>query len=227
MLTNDHIYLTPHGKMKVNLAAQVLSGRVGRVMQAYGPPEAQETAKFILLMDRFFDCLNTRHLHEGARKLKPDLDPYTSENDPRFTFLVNEFLQYLLDWKDSVEQRPGPFTKSERQKMMLTHQTFRGLVMTTKAFVEVTPYLLRNGVQFVLSNKFCQDPIEEHFGRHRAMGRTAQNPSLYTFGHQENQLRLQRQLALVVKPKGNVTGGNEVRPDVPLSTSPLKKIRRN
>ena len=149
-------------------------------------------------MDRFFDCLNSRNLLEGARFRKPDLLPYTNVNDPRFTFLEGEFLKYLDDWKTSVDNRPGPFTQSERQKMFLTHQTHKGLVMTVQAFIEATRHLLTHGVSFVLSNKFCQDPLEEHFGQHRAMGRTAKNPNLYQFGHQENQLRLKRQLALTV-----------------------------
>ena len=73
--------------MNVSLAAQVLSQRVGRVLKDFGGPQVQETAKFVLLMDRFFDCMNTRHLNEGQRKLKPDLDPYRDVNDPRFDFL--------------------------------------------------------------------------------------------------------------------------------------------
>ena len=86
-LKHSHIYLNPRSKMNVSLAAQVLSQRVGRVLKDFGGPQVQETAKFVLLMDRFFDCMNTRHLNEGQRKLKPDLDPYRDVNDPRFDFL--------------------------------------------------------------------------------------------------------------------------------------------
>ena len=40
---------------------QVLSHTVGSVMKTFGPDDdRKETAKFILLMDKFFDCLNTR-----------------------------------------------------------------------------------------------------------------------------------------------------------------------
>ncbi|KAK7505178.1 hypothetical protein BaRGS_00003748 [Batillaria attramentaria] len=124
-------------------------------------------------MDRFFDCLDTRNLNEADRTCKPDLQAYTQLDDPRFDFLEEEFLAYLEEWQTSVNHRPGQFSKTDRQKMCLTHQTFRGLVMTVHAFVGVTKYLLSQGVPFVLSNKFCQDPIEEHFGRHRGMGRTA------------------------------------------------------
>ena len=43
-----------------------------------------ETSKFCQMIDKFFDCLNTRHLEEGKRKRKPDLDPYRNVNDRRF-----------------------------------------------------------------------------------------------------------------------------------------------
>ena len=64
--------------------SQVLSHSVGSVMAAYGGEECQETATFILLADRFFDCLNGRSLVEGDYKRKPDLMPYRSQTDPRF-----------------------------------------------------------------------------------------------------------------------------------------------
>lgn len=228
-LRHDHIFLTPHSKMNVRLAAQVLSQSVGRVMQEYGQDESRETAQLILHMDQFFDCLNSRHLFEADHTRNPDLLPYRNINDPRFDFLQTTFLGYLADWKASVEGRQDgniTYTKADRQKMFLSHQTFKGLVMTVHGFVGAARYLLGHGVKFILANKFCQDPLEEHFGRHRAMGRTADNPTLLQFGHQENSLRMQRQLALIVTPRGNVHGAPAQRPVVQISTSPLKKKQK-
>jgi len=222
-LSRDHISLTSHSIMKVKLAAQVLSCTVGSVMEAYGPEEAQETARFIKLVDRFFDCLNVRHLDEAHRKRKPDLRAYTEVEDVRFAFLETVFLQYLQDWKLSVDQRIG-YTRLEKQKMFLTHQTYRGIIMTVKAFIAVTKYLLQNGVTYVLSNKFCQDPIEEHFGRHRWMGRTHDNPNIRQFGHQENSIRMQRDLSLMIQPRGNVT--RQQNGSCSVSASPVKKKAR-
>ena len=62
-LTADHITLNPHSVMNVRLAAQVLSHAVGSIMAAYSGSEYPETSRFILLMDRFFDCLNTGSLN--------------------------------------------------------------------------------------------------------------------------------------------------------------------
>ena len=228
-LTADHVNLTPYSVMNVRLAAQVLSFTVGRIMQAYCGPESGETAKFILLMDRFFDCLNTRSKKEAIYERKPDLLPYTSIDDPRFEFLESEFLGYVNEWKENVRLRPGEYTKAQRSKMFLTQQTYEGLCMTVHSFVEVTKYLLSHDVKYILSNVFCQDPLEEHFGRHRGMGQRSDNPNLWAFGYQENKIRIQRSLALKIQPRGNISrkrnNKKTSRPTV-ISNSPLKKIRR-
>ena len=52
-LSNEHIKLTTYSKMNLILAAQVLSSTVSKVLLAYGPPEAAETAHFCSLMDCF------------------------------------------------------------------------------------------------------------------------------------------------------------------------------
>ena len=57
-LSNEHIKLTPYSKMNVRLAAQVHSSTVGKVLLAYGPPEAAETACFCSLMDCFIGIMN-------------------------------------------------------------------------------------------------------------------------------------------------------------------------
>ncbi|XP_014679242.1 PREDICTED: uncharacterized protein LOC106819095 isoform X2 [Priapulus caudatus] len=225
-LTCDHINLTPHSVMNVKLAAQVLSYSVGTLLKASGRDDVLETAKFVLLMDRFFDCLNVRSVNEGKYKRKPDLLPYTDVKDPRFEFLQKEFLGYLSEWKKCVESRPGEYTKTERGKMFLSDQTYQELWTTANAAIEATQDLLKNGVKFVLTNKFCQDPLEEHFGRHRGMGRRSENPTLWTFGYQENKIRIQRSLALTICPKGNVSGARKRKDNIEITSSPMKKIKR-
>ena len=74
-LTSDHINITPHSVMRVRLAAQVLSESVGTVLNEFGPPEANGTAKFCLMMDKFFDCLNVRNTKDHSIKRKPFLKP--------------------------------------------------------------------------------------------------------------------------------------------------------
>ena len=58
------------------------------------------------------------------------------------------------------------------------------MYITVKGFVKATTHLLQSVVSYVLSQDFCQDPleVEEHFDRHRGLGRRSDNPTLYQFG---------------------------------------------
>jgi len=68
------------------LTAQLMSHSVASVMKQYSTMESLGTAKFIALVDQFFDCMNTRSLDEGARKHKPLLAPYWSLLIQDFSF---------------------------------------------------------------------------------------------------------------------------------------------
>ena len=133
-LTRDHICLTPYSVMNVRLAAQVLSESVAKNMEEYRPPEALETAKFIGLMDRFFDCCNVRNTKEGEYKRKEFLKPYANIDDERFHWLENIFLKYFPDWKENIQIRPGNFNIiiNAKSKMFLSWQTHEGLIITSK-----------------------------------------------------------------------------------------------
>ena len=96
-ITADHIQLTSFSVMNVRLAAQVLSESVYHALHNFGPPEAAATAKFCLMFDKFFDCLNVKNTDEATTKLKPFLMEYRSPDDERFTWLTDTFLKYFSD----------------------------------------------------------------------------------------------------------------------------------
>ena len=75
-LTNDHINLIPFSVMRVRLAAKLLSETVSVVLNTFGEPDVAGTAKFCLIMDKFFDCLNVKNTVEHKLKNKPFLKPY-------------------------------------------------------------------------------------------------------------------------------------------------------
>ena len=55
-----------------------------------------------------------------------------------------------------------------------------------KSFVSLAKELLaEDGVKFLLSEKFTQDPLEEHFAKQRRRGGCNENPDLYQFRKQE------------------------------------------
>ena len=56
-------------------------------------------------------------------------------------------------------------------------------------------------VSYVLTERFCQDPLENYFGKQRSSGVRKDNPTLYDFGYNDNTIRNQK----VFKP---ITTGN-------------------
>ena len=167
-------------------------------------PDCEGTAKFCEFMDKFFDCTNVKSYTEGQRALKPFRIPYTSINDERFYLLMNDFLGYLDDWKQSLEERnDANYTRNARARMYLSWQTDEGLRITVYSSTEATKFLLDQRCDFVLSERFCQEVIEEYFGRQRSLGRRNDNPTLHQFGYNDNTIHIQRTTATVM---GNTRG---------------------
>lgn len=63
-----------------------------------------------------------------------------------------------------------------------TECTYEGFQISVHSAVEVTRFLLQEGFEFVLTERFCQDPVEEYFGGQRKLSRRSDNPDIKTFG---------------------------------------------
>ena len=189
-LTKQHVNLTSYGYMKVNLAAQVLSTTVANALELVYKENTLETVKFIRHMNKFFDIMNTRNFKEASKKKNDNLKPFTAVDDPRLAYLTEEFLPYFTDWQREVEARPGNFTRAQRSAMLPSYQTIEGLKITVQSVVECVIYCLNKGMPFVLTEKFNQDAIEQHFGCHRASGGSNSNPSLHQFNSSMQKLRV-------------------------------------
>ena len=93
----------------------------------------------------------------------------------------------------------GQFTADAHALMffiILSWQTFEGIQIIVHSIVEVTKYLLGQGMEYVLTEHFCQDPVEEYLGNQRMLGRRCDNPDIQTFGYNDNTIRIQRHIAL-------------------------------
>ena len=191
-LTYEHIKLTPYSVMNVRLAAQVLSSTVSKILLAYGPPDAAGTAMFCEMMDGFFDILNIRSGKEAEYSRKEFLEPFRRVDDPRFSWLRNVFLQYFKDWLTSIENRQGNFSKNAKARMFISWQTWEGIQITVHSIIEAVQFLLQHGVKYVLTERFCQDPLENYFGRQRSLGSRKDNPTVKDFGYNDNTIRNQK-----------------------------------
>ena len=130
------------------------------------------------------------------------------ENE-RFDWLFNVFLNYFNKWKLSIEDRGNNFSLNAQSKMFITWQTFQGFKITTNAIVEVAKFLLSEGVDFVLTERFCQDEIEEYFVNQRQLGRRSDNPDIQIFGYNDNAIGIQKSVSCilytVVIQEGDIT----------------------
>ena len=158
---------------------------------------------------------------EHKHKRKPFLAPYTSVDDERFSWLLEKFLPYFAKWKKSIEDRPGKFSPADKLRMFISWQTHEALNVTTSSIIDIIKYLLNHNVQYVFTEKFCQDPLENYFGRQRSMGHRRDNPSIRLFGYNDNTIRRTK----IFKP---IQSGNsrDTSDTFSISSEPLPSRRR-
>ena len=158
-LSSDHIELNSYSVMKVSLAAQVLSQTMAAVLKEFHAGNTLETAKFCEILNSFFDCFNVRSTKEGYFQRNSNLAPYREVTDSRFQWLETDFLGYFSAWKESIDKREGSFDESARAKMFISWQTHERLQISAYSLIGLVQFLLQNGANYILSNKFCQDPV--------------------------------------------------------------------
>jgi hypothetical protein len=180
-------------------------GRKQALQRHYSSGEAGETARLCKMMNDFFDCMNVRSTTEHQKKRNALLSPYRCADDERFDWLQNVFLDYLKSWKSSTEAREGDFSNDDRGRMFISKQTFNGLKMMVTSAIAVTKFLLSEGFEFVLTECFCQDDVEEYFGYQRAQGRRSVHPTAAEFGYNDLRIATLRDVA-PQSVQGNASG---------------------
>ena len=74
-----------------------MSETVSKALELTGGMRAQETAKFVSVVDKFFDCLNVNDYNTGRLKRKIFKQPYRSGTDFRLKVIaILALTQYLL-----------------------------------------------------------------------------------------------------------------------------------
>ena len=67
-----------------------------------------------------------------------------------------------------------------------------------------------DGVMYILSDKFNQDPLEEHCGRQRKKGGGIDYPTVENYGHNEKKTILAKSEMLTVM-QGNIRNDFEMK----------------
>ena len=185
-ITSDYVKLTSYSVMRVNVAAQVLSYKMSSVLTQFGPPQASATAEYCKMTDRFFDCLNVRSLDE----------PFTSTEDNRLQFLRIKFWDISETGKKALHVIKENLLPMLVQRRLCHGKHMKGYKLQCIPSLKVVKYLLQEGMEHVLTEKFCQDPCEEYFGN-------PDNPDLQAFGYNDNTIRIQRHIS---QNTGNTQG---------------------
>ena len=103
--------------------------------------------------------------------------------------------------------------------------TFPVFIPTVRSFVELVEFAFTiPGVTALLSNRLCQDPLENFFGQQRQRGRVNENPNSRDFLKNTQALRVVNGVCGNVK--GNCRGSEEYSPDyaTPLPKRPRKHV---
>lgn len=172
-ITKKHIYPNQFEKMRVKLAVQVLSRSVAAGIKTAielkkisndNISVATATYNFIEKMDKLFDCLNSKSKY--------------SKNKFGNAFTVNSeiaaFLDYMADYVSKIK-----IVKK------VTVYCFNGLIQTINGIREVALQIQSEniGIDYLLTSRFNQDPIENLFAQIRGANGHNKNPSVFEFNH--------------------------------------------
>ncbi|XP_052127944.1 uncharacterized protein LOC127750386 [Frankliniella occidentalis] len=255
-LNAQSVFPDSYSKMKVHLAASVISKTVANDISSQQWPNTSKLVDFLLKTNNWFDLLNGASTSHGARKNNRRLDPYTQSdlddfknNSPTSRFKeLFDYLDYLNAWEEEITQKKLQGanmsmmselgvqqleevsfhaleeSKNEESefdsKCLLPHQTLLGIEMSTRAFVGAVSFLIGEGISFVNARSFCQDPLEQNFGKQRQGGGGSSAPNVQQYYFKQRNISTIGQLAAAKRNAGNteiVNEGNNI------SSEPLPK----
>ena len=90
--------------------------------------------------------------------------------------------------------------------MFISWQTYERIQITVHSLKEVCRFLLEHGVQYILSERVCQDDLKKYLRIQRAIGPRRDNRSVKDAGYKDNTMTSQYSVRAIV---GNVRGGEK------------------
>ena len=110
--------------------------------------------------------------------------------------------------------------------MFVSLQTYHCIQITVRSTVKAVRLFFQNGCIFILTERLCQDTVEEYFGSEKQMGRRNDNLDMAKFSYNNNTTRIQRDELF---RSGNIQGKYNKRNSwivVPDETITKPKIRQ-
>ena len=93
--------------------------------------------------------------------------------------------------------------------MFLSPQTYEELKIAVYSHIEAIQFLLGEGFQYVLSERFVQDVLEDYFDHQRSKGGRSDNPTAQQFWYNDLMIAAQRDIAPVIR--GNFGGPSDCK----------------
>ncbi len=172
-LSDSHINLTGFTKMKVKYATQILSHSVSSTILTYVsvnalPATAAGTAELISNFDKIFDCLNSSSINNPKCHRRA-----ISENSIHHEFLT-DMLKFILSIK--VVNRTTQEDVTNKLKCL------KGLCLTINSVLSLWSVLKEEeSLDFLLTRRLNQDPLENFFGTIRQQGGNSDTPTPLQF----------------------------------------------
>lgn len=164
-LSDIHINCAKFQRQNVRLAAQLLSHKTAKALLFYKPGEcaklAEDTGKFIELVDQWFDLLNTYKINKFSVPWK---SAYGLQLDQQ-----NE----LLDKVNNVFRTMRCCNKNQLQIFQ------KGVLITNSSIKALLEDLKKRlpGIEYLLTHKVNQDCLENFFSHLRLKGGFNDHPS--------------------------------------------------
>ena len=77
--------------------------------------------------------------------------------------------------------------------ILISWQTYEGSKISVDyQIIEATQFLLWHQIKYALTERFCQDPLENWFARQRSLGSKKNNSGMFDFGYNNNATRNQK-----------------------------------
>ena len=138
-----------------------------------------QNSRVLFINGLIFDIMNTQNTRLN-QSLEFEWTPVLAQS---FSWFCNVFLKLFQDWLNSVQKGQGNFERDADQKVFISRrqQTYEGLKISINSIIETTQFLLWHQVKYILTERFCQDPLENWFGMQRSLGLRKDNPSMADF----------------------------------------------
>jgi len=160
--------------MKVKLAVQVLSKSVANALLTMSEMKVQNfedvhaTVEYLQTFDSLFDIMNSRTLREQLGKA-----PLKQLNEKEWKSVFQSAIGYICNLKTKDGK---PVLRSTR------YAAFLGWLVNIKTLTELYNNIVKSGdLQFILTFKLSQDPLENFFSSIRMSCGNNNNPTSIQF----------------------------------------------